>query len=427
MYSIKIPGRKEADPDRDKLNVVIMPYRLDTDFLDVTLRIELDPNVEVEYKALSELNTDGENLVFNYLVKADLSAVRQALDDLLTQAYQDPRWDKLLEEPLQKMDIIELKHLLAPIAEKGASVYYRIFESNDITPLSSSPKNAGIARAAILSALHRVGIIAITRKGELDVTGRPKAVDPLFPWAFMYTDTDFRKERPELLEVEYFWGFRYEIQELFDFTSISKKLPVPAKMTAAICPIEDQNRHYANDHPFMKYPNQVHITQTPSTDAFGNALKNFTSDCLYFYGHAFHPNPPERTQSWLKLENEELTVDWLERHYDAPRFESEPIVTFLNGCKTAPLNKWDDESIFGFFCRRGNRNLCCVATVAPIPRLFAFEFGKHFWEGFLTQQYIGRALLDARWEMLNQYNNPLGLLYSLFGCVDTRLTPAITS
>jgi hypothetical protein len=370
-----------------------------------------------------EFETTNGNLEYKYLVEIDLTVIRNSLFDILDQAYENPRWrPSLLKEPLQWLNSDEFQDLFAPIAEKGATVYHAIFESKDIEPQSHKNDTEGIVREAVLSALARVGIISIVWK-KLDAVGKLKSAKPLFPWAFLYADTTFRKTNPETLNLKYFLGFMYEIQEIFPFTSNRRRLPARPKMVAAICPDEDEKRHDASDHPFAMHGQRIEMTRTPTTDELGNALKRFAGDCLYFYGHVFHPDPPERTESYLKLKDDELTVDWLARHYQAPQFDGEPILAFLNGCKTARLKKWDKESVLGFFCHRGEPKLCCIATVAEVPRLFAFEFGKHFWGDVLTEQYIGRALLNARREMLHEYNNPLGLLYSLFGCVDTHLMP----
>ena len=78
-----------------------------------------------------------------------------------------------------------------------------------------------------------------------------------------------------------------------------------------------------------------------------------------------------------------------------------------------------------------------IATVCPVPDLFAAEFAKVFYTFFLRGQEetdpetgrkrlrtltIGEALHATRWHFLRQHNNPLGLAYGLYSSAFYQMT-----
>jgi hypothetical protein len=153
-------------------------------------------------------------------------------------------------------------------------------------------------------------------------------------------------------------------------------------------------------------------------------LSKFDGHCLYFFGHAGHDHePPVPTKSWLALRGLKLTVADLQ-NVGAPQFQNEPVVVFLNGCGTSTLSTWNADSLPGHLCAQGRGRVCCVATVAEVPAVFAAEFSRHFWASFVLEQHpIGAALLHARRAMVDsELRSPLGLFYTLFGRIDTRIS-----
>jgi hypothetical protein len=188
-------------------------------------------------------------------------------------------------------------------------------------------------------------------------------------------------------------------------------------MFMAIDPVEDGGKHVATGHTFSK----LNIKPVTTSSELMEALSDFNNDIFYFFGHA--NDADQEYQSWLKLQDIDLTVSQL-REIGAPRFNKFLVLTFLSGCRTAPLRRWDKNTVVGYIClKQPTRRVCCVVTVAEVPAVFAAEFASLVWEGFwLHKRPLGSALLDARTKMLTDYNNPLGLLYSLFGPVDTIIT-----
>jgi hypothetical protein len=97
------------------------------------------------------------------------------------------------------------------------------------------------------------------------------------------------------------------------------------------------------------------------------------------------------------------------------------VFVFLNGCETTPLNVWNKNSLAGLLCLQGQCRVCCVTSFAEVPVAFGRRFGQLFWARFLAGATVGQALLGARRDLLDELNNPLGLLYTLFGRAEARL------
>ena len=60
----------------------------------------------------------------------------------------------------------------------------------------------------------------------------------------------------------------------------------------------------------------------------------------------------------------------------------------------------------------------CRAVVGPrdaIPALVAYAFSRDLYNGLSLGAEVGRAVVRCRWNLLQALNNPLGILYSVFG------------
>jgi hypothetical protein len=94
---------------------------------------------------------------------------------------------------------------------------------------------------------------------------------------------------------------------------------------------------------------------------------------------------------------------------------SEQPFIFLNACQSAGVPD-DRGQIFNFpriFVEYGAGAV--IATICPVPDLFAAAFAKEFYKRFLISgKLIGKALQETRWHFLKKYHNPLGLAYGLY-------------
>jgi hypothetical protein len=390
-----------ARPTRAKVSLHV--ERVDASKVEVRLSLPLDI-VNVDELAAYPLVQD-DRLYVRYLVELDLRAERAALADQLAAMYRTDEGRRLATSAT--LTQAELRRILAPLAHQGWSILDRLVFS--ATPCGY-PDHVDVVRRAVQSALRRPQIIDVASS------------EPLFPWALLFDGRDFNPTDFSTLDPERFWGFHHEIQERTEGTSPLWRLPEQPRIVKSVCSqVDTQGWHAIATHPLARYGNTF---PSPTTTELGQTLSNFDGDCLYFFGHAGHDSdPPVPATSWIKLRGVQLTVAALQSYYRAPRFHSELVVVFLNGCRTSPLGAWNDGSLLGYLCKHGHGRVCCLATVAEVPEDFAAQLARHFWEAFVFARLpIGEALLEARRTMLRQPpHSPLGLVYTLFGRVDTRI------
>lgn len=95
-----------------------------------------------------------------------------------------------------------------------------------------------------------------------------------------------------------------------------------------------------------------------------------------------------------------------------------PLV-FLNACGSSdvgPAGMISFPELFLLYHHRG-----FVGTETKVSDLFAAEFSKSFYRRFLSQVSLGQAIYRARWELLERYRNPMGILYSVYADPELRV------
>lgn len=375
--------------------------------LDVTLTIPLDSRKPAEQAAIEQFAPTDATLDVHYVVRMNLAAERQELSRRFSETYRKhPIRKQLTSSEIERLSVDHVRDAFGLIAVQGNSIYHRLFEPrmHPSLLLNYDDDEAPIIWAAVRSALARRQRIVI------------KSPLSLFPWNFLYDDNTIDENDLSSFEPRRFWGFCHVIQEEVAGTAMAVRLPRSPRIVAAVCPdVDAGGRH--RDGPLG---HRSDVEWIGSTEQLKQALQSFDADCLYFYGHAVQNDPPTPTTSYLMLDGMKLTASTIEKA-GGPRFNKRPMFVFLNGCETQPLNVWDDSSIVGLFCLHSGTRVCCVTTFAEVPVSFGVAFAHAFWEGFLKGVNAGGALLSARIKMLDDYNNPIGLLYNLFGRVETRL------
>jgi hypothetical protein len=106
---------------------------------------------------------------------------------------------------------------------------------------------------------------------------------------------------------------------------------------------------------------------------------------------------------------------------DTFNFQEQPLV-ILNGCGTGSMGYLapSDRNFPTKFLSFGARGV--IATEAPVWTLFADDFATALFQGMKkTSGPVSLVLMNARKDFLHSYNNPLGLLYSYYGGVDSSL------
>ena len=155
----------------------------------------------------------------------------------------------------------------------------------------------------------------------------------------------------------------------------------------------------------------------------------------YFYCHCETERPPAEnhalrfhTGSLLRGERR-VTLGDLSSALAHLRLASEEVgdtldrpLVFLNACASAAI----DPSGIGSFPEifSDDRFLGFIGTETTMPDPFASAFAEAFLTRFLMQpqpEPLGRALHRTRWDMLRNYKNPLGILYSAYADPDLQV------
>jgi len=88
------------------------------------------------------------------------------------------------------------------------------------------------------------------------------------------------------------------------------------------------------------------------------------------------------------------------------------MLVFLNACETAASAEHRASLLVKLF-RLGFRHVIASETLIPDP--LGAAFARQFYIGLMRGLCVGAAVLQARTELLERYENPGGLLYTLYG------------
>jgi hypothetical protein len=161
--------------------------------------------------------------------------------------------------------------------------------------------------------------------------------------------------------------------------------------------------------------------------------KNFTYELIHFACHC-EPNAVSELLSTLKIniagEDISLSVAAMPagRRSDTPG----PLV-FLNACGTGQQGVNAEPPGFPdkWISTRGA--MAVIATLCPVPDLFAYAFARKFYNTLFNfkpdpkapvrERYLAEALLETRRYFMDEYRNPLGLAYVLYAVKDACIEP----
>lgn len=99
---------------------------------------------------------------------------------------------------------------------------------------------------------------------------------------------------------------------------------------------------------------------------------------------------------------------------------SRPLI-FLNSCGSSDLDPAGSGSFPELFLKRDHGFKGFIGTETSMPDDFAAKFSEYFYENLLGGYSLGHALWQTRWQLLSLYQNPLGLLYTLFAEPEIRV------
>ena len=307
---------------------------------------------------------------------------------------------------------------LVELAKCGRAAYHRFFENEQ-------------ARNLLASSFQMMGT---------EIPAPTFVADTVpFPWELLYEGADYRNCDPDR-----FWGYRYTPARILtpevDISQHVMEQAGPADML--FCLHHRLRQAHQQEWPAIQKLILVkgrgkcalltpkgHLTQVADGESLLEYLDQASHNIVHF---ACHCEPSDTDVDTLLLSllkdetcDEEAQVIELGTFtflmMAGQQFQRRPLV-FLNACQSAggtdSLRK--TLNLPQMFMKRGAGAL--IATVCPVPDLFAAAFARQFYTYFLSGgMTIGQALRETRLYFLEKHHNPLGLAYGLYSPAQYRL------
>jgi hypothetical protein len=163
-------------------------------------------------------------------------------------------------------------------------------------------------------------------------------------------------------------------------------------------------------------PEQDTASERELRRAFFEYSRKHKSEMAHFACHAV-AKTKSTFNHYLELSNR-LRIRLLDMEVDNYFIGGEPVVV-LNACGTGIRDPLKTASFVHRLMMQGARGV--LATECDVPDEFASVFVQHVYDRVLQGETFGEALLKARLDFLEQHRNPLGLLYSAYTSLETKL------
>lgn len=148
-------------------------------------------------------------------------------------------------------------------------------------------------------------------------------------------------------------------------------------------------------------------------------FKDFWNHCFHlahFACHAFYlADSPD--ESYILL-SDDFPITLMDMEVSEITIKAHPLI-IMNACETGNLNPLYTSNFAAKFLEYGARGV--VATECAVPDDFAADFSEQLYGHLLTGKSLGESLLTTRRYFLEKYNNPSGLLYSMYAPPSIRL------
>jgi hypothetical protein len=119
----------------------------------------------------------------------------------------------------------------------------------------------------------------------------------------------------------------------------------------------------------------------------------------------------------------ELYKCWIKLALNGDDTIEKPMV-FFNSCGTTVLDPASASSFISPFYQ--NENSCIIATAGNVPDRLAADLSRCFYVELFTGSTVGEGLHRAKWRILEDWGNPMGLLYSIHVNAGLRAMPILS-
>ncbi|MFK0735499.1 MAG: CHAT domain-containing protein, partial [Gloeotrichia echinulata HAB0833] len=225
-----------------------------------------------------------------------------------------------------------------------------------------------------------------------------------------------------------FWGYRYSIEQLPCWTSNKQNYPV-----ALVRQIQNKRQLQLSFNVYRDFQLwQKHLIKLQATGSVNILtaeemlqLESIWSehgqilDLVYFYCHGGIEEMPKKP--YLEISDDRIYSNFLECYEST--WLHHPLV-FLNGCATGDYSPESYVSLIDDFLNAGASGV--VGTECPVSETFAECYATEVFQRLFAGEAMGQAMLAVRRNLLQQYYNPLGLVYSLYAAHEIALALSVT-
>lgn len=118
--------------------------------------------------------------------------------------------------------------------------------------------------------------------------------------------------------------------------------------------------------------------------------------------------------------DDEMYKCWIEQGKNGSGVARKPMI-FFNSCSGAVLDPAAAASFVSPFCK--NRNRGVVATWGNVSDRLAATLSRWFYTELFAGATVGQGLYRAKWKILQDWGNPVGLLYSIHDGANLHIEP----
>lgn len=387
-----------------------------------------EPTSSISFRFLDRTQGGRELATYSEgLYRDSLNSVIQEIRTLLGHLAAESYCDNI------EGDLTLLNHGLHRLADLGRSLYRQILYK-DSQATSSAGKTD---RTALLQAALKAGTVIQVNSVLGWVT---------IPWAVLYerplrltdqtqvcdrfqnhddcSDCPFQTDATRVCP-HAFWGYRYSIEQLPGQRSANLN-----QSSAIIRQIDNNQPLSVNLNVWRDFDRwrdhcsklqqmgtvEMHIAETlADLDAIWQA-QGPALDLVYFYCHG----GTEGSRPYLRLSDGRINSNYLESFN--LNWSHHPLV-LLNGCATGDYSPASYISLIDDFRRAQACGV--VGTECPVSENFAETYATELLKRLFRGEPIGQAMLAIRRYFMQQFLNPMGLVYSLYAADEICLLRAV--
>jgi len=231
------------------------------------------------------------------------------------------------------------------------------------------------------------------------------------------------RDNPKIVCPSGFWGFRAIIEQIPCW--LDTRCPEPKPLIRRIdnddplCLNVNVNRTFGlwRDHlARLERAGRLELLVAEEIDQMESFWDDRAGalDLVYFYTHA---GKDDLERPMLLLSDGPYTSN----HIEACELDwSRHPLVFLNGCGTGDYDALSFTSLISDFRKAGASGV--IGTECPVPEMFAEHFASQLLPELLRGEWLGKAMLRVRRQLLTENLNPMGLAYTLFATSEIGLT-----